>query len=48
MKNKKIILIISILLISLFIGLCSSASLAYFNNKESKSINSLKINDNKN
>ena len=44
MKNKKIILIISILVISMFIGLCSSASLAYFNNKESKSINSLTIN----
>ena len=43
MRNKKIILIISILLISMFIGVCSSASLAYFNNKESKSINTLTV-----
>lgn len=43
MRNKKIVLIISILLMSIFIGLCSSASLAYFNNKESKSINTLTV-----
>ena len=43
MKNKKIILIISILVISMVIGVCSSASLAYFNNKESKSINTLTV-----
>lgn len=43
MRNKKIVLIISMLLMSIFIGLCSSASLAYFNNKESKSINTLTV-----
>lgn len=43
MSNKKIILIISILLISIFIGLCSSASLAYFNDNVEKQIDSLKI-----
>ena len=43
MRNKKIILIISMLLISIFIGLYSSVSLAYFNNKESKSINTLTV-----
>ena len=48
MKNKKIILIISISVISMFIGLFSSASLAYFNNKASNSINSLTINYSKN
>ena len=43
MRNKKIILIISMLLISIFIGLYSSVSLAYLNNKESKSINTLTV-----
>ena len=43
MRNKKIILIISMLLISIFIGLYSSVSLDYFNNKESKSINTLTV-----
>lgn len=43
MRNEKIVLIISMLLMSIFIGLCSSASLAYFNNKESKSINTLTV-----
>lgn len=43
MRNKKIVLIISMLLISIFIGLYSSVSLDYFNNKESKSINTLTV-----
>lgn len=43
MRNKKIVLIISMLLISIFIGLYSSVSLSYFNNKESKSINTLTV-----
>ena len=43
MRNKKIVLIILMLLMSIFIGLYSSASLAYFNNKESKSINTLTV-----
>ena len=43
MSNKKIILIISILLISIFIGICSSASLAYFNNDAKEKIYILKI-----
>ena len=43
MSNKKIIFIISILLISIFIGLCSSASLAYFNNDVKEEIDVLKI-----
>ena len=42
MRNKKIVLIISMLLISIFIGLYSSVSLAYYN-KESKSINTLTV-----
>ena len=43
MRNKKIVLIISMLLISIFIGLYSSVSFAYFNNKERKSINTLTV-----
>ena len=43
MRNKKIVLIISMLLISIFIGLYSSVSLVYFNNKDSNSINTLTV-----
>ena len=43
MSHNNIILIFSMLLIFIFIGLYSSVSLAYFNNKESKSINTLTV-----
>ena len=46
MKNKNTILIVLVLLLSIFIGLCSSASFAYFNNsiKDPVKIPNLKVN----
>lgn len=46
MKKKNLIFIVSIILISIAIGLCSSASFAYFNNssKDPVSIPNLKVN----
>lgn len=48
MKNKNIILIVLVLLLSMFIGICSSASFAYFNDNAEKKIDSLEIQYNAN